>query len=145
MLVDGASATYGSDAITGVINVILETGISTARCRSSASTTGTRPGQHYLASQLWGRTWDGGGITVSYEWYDDTPDEGHDAFELHQRFSPQGPRLTKGRWPRPCRALCQWCAREHELLESKYKATVGNNCTNCLSILLGSGSTLTAV
>src|SRR3954470_18005724 len=70
ILADGASASYGSDAIAGVINIILKRGFDGAvtQFHFSAPDAG---GMHYQASQLWGRTWDGGGITLSYEWYDE--------------------------------------------------------------------------
>src|SRR6266850_3045392 len=71
ILADGASATYGSDAISGVINVILRRNYDGAQTQLgfSKSTAGRF---HFLASQLWGRTWDGGQITLSFEWYDDS-------------------------------------------------------------------------
>jgi outer membrane cobalamin receptor len=72
ILVDGASATYGSDAIGGVINIVLKRNMdgATTQFRWSTSEGGKN---RYLASAIWGRTWDGGQITVSYEWYHETP------------------------------------------------------------------------
>src|SRR6266851_2558080 len=66
ILVDGASATYGSDAIAGVINIILKRGFDGAITQLRTSLTKGK--ENYQASQLWGRTWDGGDITLSYEW-----------------------------------------------------------------------------
>ena len=70
LLTDGASATYGSDAIVGVINVILKRGYDGAISQLQYSVS-PGVGGHALktATQLFGRTWDGGDITVSYEWY----------------------------------------------------------------------------
>src|SRR5262249_30808593 len=70
VLVDGASATYGSDAITGVINIVLRRNYDGAQTqiRTSVGNGGKR---RYQAAQLWGRTWDGGGITLTYEWHDE--------------------------------------------------------------------------
>jgi iron complex outermembrane receptor protein len=70
LLTDGASATYGSDAIVGVINVILKRGYDGAISQLQFSTA-PDVGGHTMetAAQLFGRTWDGGDITVSYEWY----------------------------------------------------------------------------
>jgi len=70
VLADGASATYGSDAVGGVINQILKRGydgaVTLLRIGTAASSYGggdlTR-----LASQLYGRTWNGGDITITYE------------------------------------------------------------------------------
>src|SRR5712691_3452657 len=72
ILADGASATYGSDAIAGVINIILKRGFDGAVTQFNYS-VGDAGGAHYQASQLWGRTWDGGDITLTYEWYDEAP------------------------------------------------------------------------
>jgi outer membrane receptor protein involved in Fe transport len=72
VLVDGASATYGSDAETGVINLVLRRNFDGAmtQLRFSERQGG---GRRYQLGQLWGRTWDGGQITLSYEWYAETP------------------------------------------------------------------------
>jgi outer membrane receptor protein involved in Fe transport len=72
ILVDGASATYGSDAIAGVINVILRRNYDGAQSQLRY-TYRKGGGPRFQASQLWGRTWDGGQITLSYEWYNETP------------------------------------------------------------------------
>jgi len=76
VLLDGASATYGSDAVAGVINFVLKRGYDGAVTQLRASTTSGGQ-QRYQASQLWGRTWDGGDITLSYEWYDESPQLGN--------------------------------------------------------------------
>src|SRR5260370_13403708 len=64
VLVDGASATYGSDAVAGVINIILKRGydgaVSQLRYGHAACT------DIDLASQLLGRSWGRGTITFSY-------------------------------------------------------------------------------
>src|SRR5882672_10815017 len=74
LLVDGASATYGSDAIAGVINIILRRNFDGAM--TQLRTTIAKGKVAYQASQLWGRTWDGGQITLSYEWNDTSPLKG---------------------------------------------------------------------
>jgi iron complex outermembrane receptor protein len=55
ILVDGASATYGSDAVGGVINVVLRRNFDGAITQLRY---GTQAGgkNKYAASQLWGRT-----------------------------------------------------------------------------------------
>jgi len=66
-LVDGASATYGSDAVAGVINLILKRGYDGAKTEVQV---GASPGDghpFYRGSILFGRTWDSGDVTVSYE------------------------------------------------------------------------------
>lgn len=64
---DGASALYGSDAVAGVVNVILRrdfTGVATS-AQIGASTDGGYFRQQ--ADIVAGTTWDGGGILVAYD------------------------------------------------------------------------------
>src|SRR6202171_1601794 len=89
ILADGASATYGSDAIAGVINVILKRAFDGAVTQLNYS-VGDAGGAHYQASQLWGRTWDGGDITLSYEWYDEAPVLGSKHSKYTADYSPWG-------------------------------------------------------
>src|SRR5258705_6238286 len=72
ILADGASATYGSDAIAGVINIILKRAFDGAVHQLDYSVRHAR-GAHYQASQLGGRTCAGGDVTLTYEWYDEAP------------------------------------------------------------------------
>src|SRR6187431_1026645 len=76
VLVDGASATYGSDAVGGVINIILKRNMDGA-ITQLRWTTAEGGKNRYLASAIWGRTWDGGQITISYEWYNESPIQGN--------------------------------------------------------------------
>src|ERR1700680_4867150 len=65
VLADGASATYGSDAIAGVVNIILKKDYNGAVTQFRIADSGL--GDLSLSgSQLYGRTWDGGGITATY-------------------------------------------------------------------------------
>lgn len=88
ILVDGASATYGSDAITGVVNIILKRGYDGAVTQLRTSQADGK--SEYQASQLWGRTWDGGDITLTYEWDDDSPLKGNVHSNLSYDFTPWG-------------------------------------------------------
>jgi iron complex outermembrane receptor protein len=56
ILADGASATYGSDAIAGVINVILKRAYDGAVTLLHFQMPTDGGGQQIQASQLWGRT-----------------------------------------------------------------------------------------
>ena len=86
VLVDGASATYGSDAVAGVINIVLKRAYDGA-VTQLRYTTAQGGKSRYQASQLWGRTWDGGQITLSFEWYDDSKVKGtaHSNFTIDYR------------------------------------------------------------
>ena len=85
VLVDGASATYGSDAIAGVVNVILKRGFDGAVTLLHVGQPTDGGGTQYQASQLWGRTWDGGDITLTYEWTNEQAISGktHSLFTLN--------------------------------------------------------------
>jgi outer membrane receptor protein involved in Fe transport len=67
VLLDGASAIYGADAVGGVVNIVLRKtweGLE-LRLRGGAATAGEpREGQLGLA---FGRTWTGGGMFAAYE------------------------------------------------------------------------------
>lgn len=66
VLLDGASALYGSDAVAGVVNVILRRTYDgqETRLRAAASRGG---GEDLMASHLVGRRWTGGSALLSFE------------------------------------------------------------------------------
>jgi iron complex outermembrane recepter protein len=92
ILADGASATYGSDAIAGVINVVLKRGFDGAvtLLHAQGGTDSFPGGSEYQASQLYGRTWDGGDITLTYEWTDDEPLKDHVHSKYTFNYTPWG-------------------------------------------------------
>ena len=90
VLADGASATYGSDAIAGVINVILRRGYEGAITEGSF---GFSPGyghDYYRGSLLYGTKWNSGDITVTYEYYTQQHTEGTARSYYTMNFSPWG-------------------------------------------------------
>jgi iron complex outermembrane recepter protein len=67
ILMDGASAIYGSDAVGGVVNVILRRDLEGGEVRVSAGTgTNDTPRQYQLGA-VFGHTWSTGGFLVAYE------------------------------------------------------------------------------
>ena len=67
VLLDGASALYGSDAVGGVVNVVLKRRLEGAETRLRIGTS-TRGGAEELqASQAFGASWQGGELLVAYE------------------------------------------------------------------------------
>jgi iron complex outermembrane receptor protein len=71
VLPDGASATYGSDAVAGVLNFITRknyTGIETQGQYSFADNY-----SNYTAAVLAGHEWDGGSVLVAYQYVYKTP------------------------------------------------------------------------
>jgi outer membrane receptor protein involved in Fe transport len=134
VLADGASATYGSDAVSGVINIVLKRAYDGAMTQLRY-TTAPAGKQRVQAAQLWGRTWDGGDITLSYEWYDDAPSMAKDRTRLAIDYSPWGldnrtlspplPGTSRARRRQPFRAVFP---------------RPGHRCTNCLAITPGTGT-----
>jgi iron complex outermembrane receptor protein len=89
ILADGASATYGSDAIAGVINVILKRGFDGAVTLFHFQMP-DKGGKQYQASQLYGRTWNGGDLTLTYEWIDEAPVFGTAHSKYTANYTPWG-------------------------------------------------------
>src|SRR5258706_1245437 len=138
VLADGASATYGSDAISGVINLILKRNFDGA-ISQFGWTTADGGKNHFLASQLWGRTWDGGQVTLSYEWYDDSPLSGkvHSKYTLD--FSPWG---VDNRVPLGSSApgtLSTGAPAQPAFGNPGTAASIGLGCTNCYAVPHGTG------
>jgi iron complex outermembrane receptor protein len=71
VLNDGASAVYGSDAVGGVVNIVLRDDFEGAETRLRHGISGD-PRERQL-SQLFGTTWDGGNALVGYQFYDREP------------------------------------------------------------------------
>ncbi len=149
ILADGASASYGSDAIAGVINIILKRGFDGALTQLHFSVPDAA-GVHYQASQLWGRTWDGGDITLSYEWYDEGPVPGNAHSKYVSNYSPWGlddRRPISGSWPgiisaggfggAPAGTTAPWQPASNGFGTA---ASFGTNCANCFSIPAGNGT-----
>ncbi|SFI51975.1 TonB-dependent receptor [Caulobacter sp. UNC279MFTsu5.1] len=68
VLLDGASALYGADAVGGVVNIKLRTDLHGGETRASGATA-TRGGySRYLFSQALGQTWDSGHVLAAYEY-----------------------------------------------------------------------------
>jgi iron complex outermembrane receptor protein len=134
ILADGASATYGSDAIAGVINIVLKRGYDGAVTQFNFQAPDSG-GLHYQASQLWGRTWDGGDITLTYEWYDEAPVYGNAHSKYTENYSPWGlddARPLAG-------ALPGIITSGAATVPPGFNAKLGTTCTNCFSIPGGTG------
>ncbi len=73
IMTDGGSAIYGSDAVAGVVNVILKQNYDgvTADARYGDVTTGQASQAQY--SVLAGHNWSGGNVVVAYEYSHDDP------------------------------------------------------------------------
>ena len=148
ILVDGASATYGSDAITGVLNIILKRGYDGAVTQLRTSQADNK--SEYQASQLWGRTWDGGDITLTYEWDDDSPLKANKRSNLSNNYTPWGldNRI-------PIRSSIPGTISVGNPTQTPSvplnpssgtggASAIGRDCTNCFAIPTGAGSNYSA-
>ncbi len=131
VLADGASATYGSDAVSGVINIVLKRAFDGAitQLRYTSAPAGK---QRYQAAQLWGRTWDGGDLTLSYEWYDDAPSMAKDRSRLSLDYSPWG---LENRTPLTSSIPGTLSTGAPvTTYPGGFAANLGTYCTNCFAI-----------
>ena len=67
VLLDGASAVYGSDAGGGVVNIILKRSDDGAHTTFRVGSTSQGGGEQVQVGQTWGKQWDAGGLIVGYE------------------------------------------------------------------------------
>ena len=72
VLTDGASAIYGSDAVGGVVNLILRKDFEGAETRLRYGTVTQGNHDELQAGQSIGHAWDSGRALVSYEYYERT-------------------------------------------------------------------------
>src|SRR5262245_16706505 len=147
VLVDGASATYGSDAVGGVINIILKRNMDGA-ITQVRWTTAEGGKNRYLASAVWGRTWDGGQITLSYEWYNESPMPGNFNSKFDVNHAPYGfddrtpigsslpATISTGAPRRPGGAFIN--SENGDKVGTN--ANTGRGCTNCYAIPVGIGA-----
>jgi outer membrane receptor protein involved in Fe transport len=73
IVTDGASAIYGSDAVGGVVNVILRKDFDGAETRARYGSVSEGGSHETQIGQTFGRTWSSGSAVLSYEYLDRTP------------------------------------------------------------------------
>jgi iron complex outermembrane receptor protein len=73
IVTDGASAIYGSDAVGGVVNIILRSKFDGAESRAQFGAVGTGSMHDVQAAQTVGEDWKGGSAVLSYQYFDQTP------------------------------------------------------------------------
>jgi outer membrane receptor protein involved in Fe transport len=71
VLLDGASAIYGSDAVAGVVNLILKKNFSGGETDGRVGFATRGDVTEYQVSQLLGTSWDSGAILGNYEHYEE--------------------------------------------------------------------------
>jgi iron complex outermembrane recepter protein len=73
IITDGASAIYGSDAVGGVVNIILRSKFDGAETRAQFGSV-TKGTMHDIqAAQTVGKDWSSGSAVLSYQYFDQTP------------------------------------------------------------------------
>ena len=70
ILLDGASAVYGADAVSGVVNIILKSQADGVQVNARYGTVTDGGLEEYRMSATGGVDWAGGGVVVSYEFFD---------------------------------------------------------------------------
>jgi outer membrane receptor protein involved in Fe transport len=138
ILADGASASYGSDAIAGVINIMLKRGFDGAVTQLHFSAP-DNAGLHYQASQLWGRTWNGGDITLSYEWYDEAPVPASAHSKYTANYTPWGLDDRRPLTASIPGTISTGAAAQSATWGVGTAASFGTNCSNCFAIPAGIG------
>ncbi|HEX3913130.1 MAG TPA: TonB-dependent receptor [Steroidobacteraceae bacterium] len=73
IVTDGASAIYGSDAVGGVVNVILRKDFDGAETRARFGSVSEGASHETQIGQTVGKTWASGSAVLSYEYLDRTP------------------------------------------------------------------------
>lgn len=68
VLPDGASAIYGSDAVGGVMNLVLRHDFDGAESRARYSATTDGGGAEKELAQTFGKTWNGGSALITYDY-----------------------------------------------------------------------------
>lgn len=70
VLLDGASALYGADAVGGVVNIILKSRFDGAESRLRVGGTSDGGAEEVLLSHSGGLNWSGGSLVAAYEYQD---------------------------------------------------------------------------
>jgi len=73
IVTDGASAIYGSDAVGGVVNIILRTKFDGAETRVQYGSVSDGSSHNVTVGQTVGSDWTGGSGVLSYQYFDQTP------------------------------------------------------------------------
>lgn len=89
VLTDGASAVYGSDAVGGVVNLIMRKQYVGAETRARIGTATEGGGREIQASQTLGQEWTGGSAVLTYEYFDRTA-----VYADQRSFTDQAPEPT---------------------------------------------------
>lgn len=88
VLTDGASATYGADAVAGVVNIITKKNYNGAQTTATVSGASDGGGSETRFSQLAGKAWSGGDAFLNYEYDHVTPVHAYQRAVSSSAFEP---------------------------------------------------------
>jgi iron complex outermembrane receptor protein len=88
IVTDGASAIYGSDAVGGVVNIILRSKFDGVESRALFGSVGTGSMHNAQAAQTVGDAWSTGSALLSYQYSDQTPLSAGSRDYLHSVLLP---------------------------------------------------------
>jgi iron complex outermembrane receptor protein len=96
-------------------------------------------GLQYQASQIYGRTWDGGDITLTYEWLDEQPVYGNSHSNYTSNYTPWGldNQIPLGSALPGMVTIGRPANSAGKTLPA---TTAGVSCVNCYSIPVGTGA-----
>ena len=144
VLTDGASATYGSSAIAGVVNVRLRRGFEGMRVQAQYGSSLDVGGSRITYTGLFGKTWDGGDVTVTVEHYDTAHIKGAPKSFWTANFAPYGldnrmqlADSRPGTIAYTAGAASTAAALAPAGTPAGFTATMGQICANCFSIPTG--------
>jgi iron complex outermembrane receptor protein len=138
VLADGASATYGSDAIAGVVNAVLRRGFDGAITQFQYGQSTDIGGVSLDGQALYGRKWDSGDVTASYEYYHINAVHGPGRSYFTTNFAPFG-YDNKDPIGVSMPGIVSTGSLKNGTLPG-FSAKAGNlDCTNCFSIPGGTG------
>jgi iron complex outermembrane receptor protein len=137
VLTDGASATYGSDAVAGVVNVIMKRGFQGSKSQVQYGGSTDIGGIRRVFSQLYGHSWDQGNITASFEYYDQAHIEGTARDYFTQDFSSYGLDDRRSILNSRPGIVSTGAPRGPTVIPTGFSPALGTTCINCFSIPKG--------
>ena len=140
VLTDGASATYGSDAVAGVVNVMMKRNFEGAKAQVQYGQSIDIGNQRLVFSGLLGHSWElgsdslKGNVTVSYEHYNQAHISGLARGYFTQDFTPYGADDRRNIINSRPGIVSTGAAKAAPNAPVGFAANLGQNCINCFSI-----------
>lgn len=145
VLAEGASGTYGSDAIAGVINLVMRRGFDGAVSQAMYQHVNDGAGK-WQVGQLYGTVWDTGGVTLSLDHYSEEALHSNTRSFITWDFTPWGldNRIPlRSSLPATLSFGTSFTAANAALpnVNTNPVGFSGSGCTNCLLVPAGQNGT----